>query len=126
MAVQCRSINYPVLTSLYLLTWRTRTMKVRYPLFISHARGLMLVSVRADSRAAFGSDNSMTSIGNSATILLVDDDEALRRLVERVLTQQGFHILEASDGAKALQVKLQRAKNSSNTMPGCNVHAVPK
>jgi two-component system cell cycle sensor histidine kinase/response regulator CckA len=46
----------------------------------------------------------MTSIGNSATILLVDDDEALRRLVQGILTQQGFHIIEASDGAKALQV----------------------
>jgi two-component system cell cycle sensor histidine kinase/response regulator CckA len=46
----------------------------------------------------------MRSIGNSATILLVDDDQALRRLVQRILTQQGFHILEASDGAEALQV----------------------
>jgi two-component system cell cycle sensor histidine kinase/response regulator CckA len=46
----------------------------------------------------------MTSIGNSATILLVDDDEALRRLVWRILTQQGFHLIEASDGAEALQV----------------------
>ena len=46
----------------------------------------------------------MASIGNSATILLVDDDEALRRLVWRILTQQGFRIIEASDGAEALQV----------------------
>ena len=46
----------------------------------------------------------MISIGNSATILLVDDDEALRRLVRGILSQQGFHIIEASDGAEALQV----------------------
>ena len=46
----------------------------------------------------------MTSIGNSATILLVDDDEALRRWVWRILTQKEFHIIEASDGAEALQV----------------------
>ena len=46
----------------------------------------------------------MTSIGNSATILLVDDDEALRHLVRRILIQQGFHVIEASDGAEALEV----------------------
>src|SRR5262249_1460060 len=36
--------------------------------------------------------------------LLVDDDAPLRRLVQRILTEQGFQILEASDGAEALQV----------------------
>ena len=46
----------------------------------------------------------MISIGNSATILLVDDDEVLRHLVQDILSQQGFHIIEASDGAEALQV----------------------
>jgi CheY-like chemotaxis protein len=79
-------------------------MKVRYPLLISHARGLSVVSMRADSRAAFSPDNSMTPIGNSATILLVDDDEPVRRLVQHILTEQGLQILEASDGAEALQV----------------------
>jgi CheY-like chemotaxis protein len=46
----------------------------------------------------------MTPIGNSATILLVDDDEPCRRLVQHILTEHGFQILEASDGAEALQV----------------------
>ena len=46
----------------------------------------------------------MTPIGNSATILLVDDDEPVRRLVQHILTEQGLQILEASDGAEALQV----------------------
>jgi CheY-like chemotaxis protein len=46
----------------------------------------------------------MTYIGHPATILLVDDDEALRRLVRRILMQQGFHVIEASDGAEALEV----------------------
>jgi two-component system cell cycle sensor histidine kinase/response regulator CckA len=49
-------------------------------------------------------DNSMTSIGNPATILLVDDDEAIRRFVKRILLQQGFHVIEALDGAEALEV----------------------
>ena len=46
----------------------------------------------------------MTNIGHPATILLVDDDEALRRLVRGILMQQGFHVIEASDGAEALEV----------------------
>jgi hypothetical protein len=35
---------------------------------------------------------------------LVDDDEALRRFVQRILMQQGFDVIEASDGAEALEV----------------------
>jgi len=46
----------------------------------------------------------MASVGNPATILLVDDDEAIRRLIQRILQQQGFHVIEASDGAEALKV----------------------
>ena len=48
--------------------------------------------------------NPMASTGNPATILLVDDDEALRRFVRRILIEQGFHVIEASDGAEALEV----------------------
>ena len=46
----------------------------------------------------------MTSVGNPATILSVDDDELVRRFVRRILVQQGFHVIEASDGAEALEV----------------------
>jgi CheY-like chemotaxis protein len=46
----------------------------------------------------------MASAGNSATILLVDDDEAVRRFVERTLQQHGYHVIEASNGAEALKI----------------------
>jgi two-component system, cell cycle sensor histidine kinase and response regulator CckA len=46
----------------------------------------------------------MASVGNPATILLVDDDEALRRFARRILMQQGLHVIEASDVAEALEV----------------------
>jgi two-component system, cell cycle sensor histidine kinase and response regulator CckA len=46
----------------------------------------------------------MVSVENPATILLVDDDEAVRRFARRILTQQGFHVIEAADGAEALEV----------------------
>ncbi|PDW00526.1 ATP-binding protein [Candidatus Viridilinea mediisalina] len=38
------------------------------------------------------------------TILLVEDDEHVRALSIRILVQQGYHVLEAHNGAEALQV----------------------
>jgi CheY-like chemotaxis protein len=45
----------------------------------------------------------MASVGNPATILLVDDDGALRRFARRILMQKGFHVIGTYDGAEALQ-----------------------
>jgi CheY-like chemotaxis protein len=38
------------------------------------------------------------------TVLLVDDESGLRGLVKRVLTQRGYRVLEAADGAIALRL----------------------
>ena len=38
------------------------------------------------------------------TILLVDDEVPIRRLIQRMLDDQGYHVLEASDGDEALRV----------------------
>jgi two-component system, cell cycle sensor histidine kinase and response regulator CckA len=46
----------------------------------------------------------MTSVGNLATVLLVDDDESLRGFVRRILMEHGLRVIEASDGAEALEV----------------------
>ena len=40
---------------------------------------------------------------SSATILLVDDDETLSRVLRRVLTQQGYTVVEAGNVAQAIQ-----------------------
>lgn len=40
----------------------------------------------------------------SATILLVEDDEGIRRLVSAVLRDQGYEVLAAADGVEALQM----------------------
>jgi CheY-like chemotaxis protein len=52
----------------------------------------------------------MSSVGNLATILLVDDDESIRRLVRRILMEHGFSVIEASDGAEALEVASAHAE----------------
>ena len=42
------------------------------------------------------------------TILLVDDEKALRKLGKRVLSEAGYHVLEASDGAMALRIAAEQ------------------
>jgi DNA-binding NtrC family response regulator len=44
------------------------------------------------------------AVNSSATILLVDDDEAVRRFAGGLLTEAGFHVIEASNGAEAMEV----------------------
>ena len=42
------------------------------------------------------------------TILLVDDEKSLRKLGKRVLTEAGYRVLEASDGAMALRIAAEQ------------------
>ena len=37
-------------------------------------------------------------------VLIIDDDEALVRLIDQVLTQKGYEVLKASDGQEALRL----------------------
>jgi CheY-like chemotaxis protein len=46
----------------------------------------------------------MEDINPSATILLVDDDDPLRRLVQDLLRAEGFHVIDASNGVEALEI----------------------
>jgi CheY-like chemotaxis protein len=43
-------------------------------------------------------------------VLVVDDDATLRRMVHRWLTHEGYAVIEASDGAGALRILLDRAQ----------------
>ncbi len=76
-------------------------MKVRSWLFNAHAHWFLLSEGWG---RIWTRHNSMASVGNPATVLLVDDDEAVRGFTRRILIQQGFNIIEASDGAEALEV----------------------
>lgn len=39
-----------------------------------------------------------------ATVLVVEDDDAVRMVVRKILTQLGYHVVEACDGWQALAV----------------------
>ena len=41
---------------------------------------------------------------NNITVLVVDDESRMRKLIKDFLTQKNFNILEAEDGEKALQI----------------------
>ena len=47
---------------------------------------------------------SANAPGGNETILLVEDDDALRASVRKCLSQLGYHLLEAASGAAALKV----------------------
>ena len=49
------------------------------------------------------------SLSSPITLLVVDDEEMVRRLAARMLSQQGYHTLEAKDGKEAVRVLQQSA-----------------
>src|SRR5215210_7415635 len=52
---------------------------------------------------------SPTRAGAGISVLVVDDEAAVRRFAVRVLQRDGYEVLEASDGAEALEL-LRSAK----------------
>ena len=55
---------------------------------------------RPDEAASFSSVPEK----HGEQILLVEDQAAVRRLANRILTRQGYHVLEAADGKAALRI----------------------
>ena len=53
------------------------------------------------------SSPALSRAGTSFSILLVDDEGAVRRFASRVLEREGFSVFQASDGAEALELVKQ-------------------
>lgn len=49
-------------------------------------------------------NKNTTTSPDKQTILLVEDEAPLRTVVTRILTQYGYHVLEAASGTAALRV----------------------
>jgi CheY-like chemotaxis protein len=67
---------------------------------------------RLDERAVPGQDVVKASVKHDrpATILVVEDEDAVRRLTVSILRAEGFQILEAANGGEAMAV-VDRHKN---------------
>lgn len=65
---------------------------------------ILLPRLEGSIREDFDRRQEPTLSGHTGTILLVDDDEPVRRLVRRSLKARGHHIIEASSGPDALEV----------------------
>jgi len=59
--------------------------------------------------AAASHSNSLALLGRGEWILLVDDEEPIRSVLQRTLAEDNYHVLVASDGAEALGVFAQNA-----------------
>jgi two-component system cell cycle sensor histidine kinase/response regulator CckA len=57
------------------------------------------------------SPGSPAGVASGLSILIVDDEAAVRRFASRVLQREGYDVVEAADGAEALEV-VQRQKDS--------------
>jgi two-component system cell cycle sensor histidine kinase/response regulator CckA len=71
---------------------RGTTFYIRLPRHVGAGDALTTTTAPAPSRDA----------GGSETVLLVDDNEELRRVVKRMLSRAGYQVMEAASGAEAL------------------------
>jgi len=48
--------------------------------------------------------DTLPSLNGDETILLAEDEEAVRHLIQNVLLRQGYHVISACDGAEAMEL----------------------
>ena len=60
-----------------------------------------------DEKQGFSKGDDVRISENTETILLVEDDEVVRKLVSEVLDNEGYRLLEAANGVAALSICAQ-------------------
>ena len=60
-----------------------------------------------DRKQEFSEGDDVRISGGTETILLVEDDEVVRKLVREVLDNEGYRLLEAANGVAALSICAQ-------------------
>jgi CheY-like chemotaxis protein len=69
---------------------------------------ILLPALRASGVLSLVPEIESVPLGKGKTVLLVEDDAAVRRVVARILRGSGFEVLEAEDGNEGLRVAAQR------------------
>jgi CheY-like chemotaxis protein len=62
--------------------------------------------------------------GGSGTLLLVEDERSVRRLVARILRGAGYDVLEAGDGAEALEIGREHAERIAGLVTDVDMPAM--
>jgi len=63
-----------------------------------------LPKAKGDAASEKEEQHPVTAPGGSETVLIVEDEDSLRKLLQRTLQQHGYRILEAENGEDALRV----------------------
>src|ERR1700747_3131995 len=79
-----------------------------------HLQNLSALRARAASPARDQRDRVSQRTGGSETILLVEDEAAVRRATAEFLRLQGYNVIEALDGVDVLAL----AQEQGNDSPG--------
>jgi CheY-like chemotaxis protein len=64
----------------------------------------VLLPIASQPSSADAAAVAPTAASASGTVLVVEDEEAVRRFLQRALEQRGFEVLEAADGTEALDL----------------------
>jgi CheY-like chemotaxis protein len=71
---------------------------------------ILLPCITQVPKARIATSGGMLSGDNTATVLVVEDEESLREAVSTFLRKKGFSVIEASDGTSALEIFRQNAE----------------
>jgi CheY-like chemotaxis protein len=73
-------------------------------------------------------DGEMACARYERTVLVVDVEDSLRQAVAKMLTRMGFHVLQAADGATAVNLLTNRVEIGAMlldmTLPGPPIHEI--